>query len=336
MVLLSRSGVSRHVVRVAMSAVLLWPLAGCKSEYDKQVEQAKAQAASTGQAQEVVSVDKDGKTTVTIVQPGGTTGAQPVVSTTTAPAGASAIGAGQPDYSGGIRPAPGNTVTFAGPKISAGGASGPVAAGPAPLDANATTPGTTAGAGGAPLATADGGAAVAFVPTDVTIPAGTGLAIRINQTISAKHSHAGERFTGELAETVSEGGKAVLPRGTRVNGIVTEAHRRGHFKGRSYLGLRLTSIAYQGKTYPIATGSLNRTKKGKGKRSAAFIGTGAGVGMLVGGLATGGVGLAVGGLAGGGLGTLLGGLTGNRDIEIPAESLVRFRLEDDLVVQPAQ
>ena len=61
-----------------------------------------------------------------------------------------------------------------------------------------------------------------------------------------------------------------------------------------------------------------------------------GIGMLVGGVATGGGGLAVGGLAGGGLGTLLGGLTGNRDIEIPAESLVRFRLEDDLTVQPAQ
>ena len=34
-------------------------------------------------------------------------------------------------------------------------------------------------------------------------------------------------------------------------------------------------------------------------------------------------------------GTALGGLTGNRDIEIPAESIVRFKLADNLVVQPA-
>ena len=34
--------------------------------------------------------------------------------------------------------------------------------------------------------------------------------------------------------------------------------------------------------------------------------------------------------------TLLAGVTGNRDIVIPAESLVRFRLEDDLTVQPAE
>ncbi len=55
--------------------------------------------------------------------------------------------------------------------------------------------------------------------------------------------------------------------------------------------------------------------------------------MLIGGVATGGVGLVIGGLAGAGAGTAIGGLTGNRDIEIPSESIVRFRLADDLVLQ---
>jgi hypothetical protein len=68
-----------------------------------------------------------------------------------------------------------------------------------------------------------------------------------------------------------------------------------------------------------------------------LIGGGAGLGMLVGGIATGGVGLVVGGLAGGGAGTAAAGLTGNRDLDIPAESVVHFTLADDLVVQePAQ
>jgi hypothetical protein len=56
--------------------------------------------------------------------------------------------------------------------------------------------------------------------------------------------------------------------------------------------------------------------------------------MLVGGVATGGVGLLVGGLAGAGAGTAVAGMTGNRDIEIPSESIVHFRLANDLVVQP--
>ncbi len=327
----------RYMGTVLLSATLLPTLAGCRSAYDKQVDQAKSDALSTGQPQQVISVSKDGQTTVTVVQPPSTAGAQPAVTTTTTPAGAPLV-AGQPDWSNGARPAPGNIVTFAGPK------SGPaqLTAAPVPpgeattfLEPSATSPAPSTASDPSHAASPDVPAA-ASIPTDVTIPAGTGVAIRINQTISVKHSHAGDRFTGSLAEPVAHNGKSVLPRGTRVNGVVTEAHRRGHFKGRSYLGLRLTSIAYQGKTYPIATGSLTRTKKGKGKRSTAFIGGGAGLGMLVGGVATGGVGLVLGGLAGGGLGTLLGGLTGNRDIDIPAESLVRFHLADDLVVQPAE
>jgi hypothetical protein len=78
------------------------------------------------------------------------------------------------------------------------------------------------------------------------------------------------------------------------------------------------------------------SKRGKGRRSAAMIGGGAGLGMLVGGVASGGVGLLVGGLAGGGGGTALAGLTGNRDLDIPAESVIHFKLASTLVVQPAQ
>ena len=90
------------------------------------------------------------------------------------------------------------------------------------------------------------------------------------------------------------------------------------------------------RSYPLQTRDLERSKKGKGKRSAAMIGGGTGLGMLVGGVASGGVGLVVGGLVGGGAGTAAAGLTGNRDIVIPAESIVHFKLADDLVVQPAQ
>jgi len=66
-----------------------------------------------------------------------------------------------------------------------------------------------------------------------------------------------------------------------------------------------------------------------------LIAGGSGLGMLVGGLASGGTGVAVGGLIGGGAGTAAAGLTGNRDIDIPAESILHFKLADDLIVQPA-
>ena len=335
----------RSLTAVLLLGSLAMPLVGCKSAYDKAVERAKQDAIATGQAQQVVSVDKDGKTTVTVVQPPQALGQPVTVNTASEPAGA-ALPANLPDYSNGARPAPGNTVTFAGPKtgVAAGGVVGqPVPPGAATVPGATVAPAPTVGApavgpvvAGAVANEAPEAPPANFQPTNVTLPAGTGIAIRINQTLSVKHTHAGDRFSGALAETVRRDGDVVLPRGTRFNGVVTEAHKRGHFKGRSYLGLRLTSMVYNGKTYPIATAGVTATKKGKGKRSSALIGGLTGAGMIAGGVATGGVGLAVGALAGGGLGTFLAGVTGNKDITVPAETLLRFRLEDDLTVQPAE
>ena len=52
--------------------------------------------------------------------------------------------------------------------------------------------------------------------------------------------------------------------------------------------------------------------------------------MLIGGVATGGVGLLVGGLAGAGAGTAGAAFTGNKDVNIPAESVVSFRLAEPI------
>jgi hypothetical protein len=174
-------------------------------------------------------------------------------------------------------------------------------------------------------------------PAEVTIPAGTSLAVRVDQHISVKTSHAGDTFTGEIVDPITASdGNLLVPKLSRVKGVIAAAHKRGRFKGASLLELRLTSIDIDGREYALHTRDLSQRKKGKGKRSAAFIGGGSGLGMLIGGLASGGTGLLIGGLAGGGAGTAAAGLTGNRDIEIPAESIVHFKLASDLVIQEQQ
>jgi hypothetical protein len=166
------------------------------------------------------------------------------------------------------------------------------------------------------------------------LPRGTRLLVRLNQTIDVKHAESGDPFSGILAEPVTEGNTVAVPSGSPASGEVLVAHKRGHFKGKSVLALTLTRLEVNGTQYRIDTSNLARTKKGKGKRSAAFIGGGAGMGMLIGGLATGGVGLLVGGLAGGGAGALGAAFTGNSDLSIPAESVVTFRLQDALTLAP--
>jgi hypothetical protein len=169
----------------------------------------------------------------------------------------------------------------------------------------------------------------------VTVPEGSRILVRMNETIDVKHATSGERFSGTVAEPVVVGDTVAVPQGSTARGQVLVAHKRGRFKGKSVLALTLTGLEVNGTEYRIETSDLTRTKKGKGKRTAALIGGGAGLGMLVGGVASGGVGLLVGGLAGGGAGTLASAFTGNGDIKIPAESVVTFRLQNALKLKPA-
>lgn len=280
-------------------------LAGCQSKQEAAIETAKKQAAATGQAQQVVSVDKKGNTTTVTVQPPAPGQKAQEVTTTVTPAAAANTSAPQ------------SAVPPGQPAIA--GANGAAAA---PVPVQAAVP------GGAPVIQQ-------AQPAEVNIPAGTNLSVRINQHLSVKTNRAGDRFDGEIAEPVlGDNNTAVIPRGTPVEGMIVASHKRGHFKGASILELRLTSLTLNGTPYHLDTRDLTRTKKGKGKRSAAFIGGGSGLGMLIGGVATGGTGLLIGGLAGAGAGTAAAGLTGNRDIEIPSESIVRFKLANDLAVRP--
>jgi hypothetical protein len=294
-------------------ALALALLAGCKSKEDAAIDTAKKQAAATGQAQQVVSVDKNGNTTTVTVQPPAPGQTAEAITTTVTPAAGT----------------PANTSAVASELAGAPGQPAVAPGQPAIAGQN--------GAAAQPVAAVPGGAPVVqpAQPAEVSVAAGTNLTVRINQRISVKTNRAGDRFDGEIAETVlGDNNQVVLPKGTPVNGMIEASHRRGHFKGASILELRLTSLTLNGNQYRLDTRDLTRTKKGKGKRSAAFIGGGSGLGMLIGGVATGGTGLLIGGLAGAGAGTAAAGLTGNRDIEIPAESIVRFKLANDLVVQP--
>jgi hypothetical protein len=218
-------------------------------------------------------------------------------------------------------PTPNNPVPDAAP-ASAAASSSATPAGTAPAPATAS---------GQPVPNAQQ-ASNAPQPAPV-VPEGTVLRIRINQRISVKTSHAGDAFDGTIVSPVVVDGAEVIPAGSIARGHVVEAHKRGHFKGRSILELTLTGLDVNGRHYRLDTGTVVRTKKGKGKRTAAFIGGGTGVGMLIGGVATGGVGLLIGGLSGAGAGTLGAAFTGNKDIDIPAETVMSFRLDQPIQLQ---
>jgi hypothetical protein len=228
-------------------------------------------------------------------------------------------------------PTPNNPVPDAAPaSSSAPSSANPATTNPASTPAPAASPQSAAPAS-SPAAAQQASNAPQTEP--VVVPDGTVLHIRINQRISVKTSHEGDPFDGTIVSPVAVNGVEVIPAGSIARGHVVASHKRGHFKGRSVLELTLTGLDVNGRHYRLDTGTVVRTKNGKGKRTAAFIGGGAGVGMLIGGVASGGVGLLIGGLSGAGAGTLGAAFTGNKDIDIPAETVMTFKLDQPIQLQ---
>lgn len=169
-------------------------------------------------------------------------------------------------------------------------------------------------------------------PVTYTIPAQTRVTVRLAQTISSKTAKEGDAFDATVTSPIVVKGKTLVPTGSTATGTVTASNARGKFKGQGVLSLRLTSLRIHGAPTPIDSNTWNRTLKGKGKRTAGFIGGGGGAGALIGGLAGGGKGALIGGLAGAGAGTAAGAMTGNDQVVVGAESPLTFSLVNPVTV----
>ena len=152
-------------------------------------------------------------------------------------------------------------------------------------------------------------------------------------SLTSKTASVGDTFTGTLAHSVAVNGAVAIPSGAGVSGTVTDVKSPGRFKGEGILTITLNSINVRGVPTTIATSAYSETVKGKGKRTAVMAGGGTGAGALIGGLAGGGKGALIGGLVGAGAGTAGAAFTGNKELEIPAESVVTFRLAESITVK---
>jgi BON domain len=194
-------------------------------------------------------------------------------------------------------------------------------AGTAP-DANSSA--SASGASSAPAAAAG--------PTPLVVPAGTEITVTVDQKLSSKTSQAGEAFMASVAQPVTIDGRTAIPKGSSASGKVLRAKEKGKIKGEGELSITLTSVTIHGRNYALATGSLDSTVKGKGKRTAVTTGGGAAGGALIGGLAGGGKGAGIGALVGAAGGLVGGAFTGNKQIEIAPETPLTFTLSKSLTL----
>ena len=165
---------------------------------------------------------------------------------------------------------------------------------------------------------------------EVTLPAGTVLPIRFNQTLDSANAQQGDSFSGIVTSDVFADGTLALASGTAVSGHVDAVQEAAHFKGNSLLTVSLSSVTSRGERIPVTTEPYTVTGKGRGKNTAEKTGGGAAVGAVLGGIFGGGKGAAIGAGAGAGVGAGANAVTRGQQVQIESESVVRFKTSSDL------
>lgn len=179
----------------------------------------------------------------------------------------------------------------------------------------------------------------------VTVPAGTRLAVTLENGISTRSAKPGDSLYFHTSFPVTQNNHVVIPVGSYIRGSLLESKRPGHIKGKGEFRLRLESLIFpNGYTVDLLaaprsadTGGRETTDSegkvtgpgGKGKDVGTVAGTtvtGAGIGAIAGGAKGAGIGAGVGSLAG--LAAIL--LTRGPEAQIPRGSTLDIVLERDL------
>src|SRR3954469_10444240 len=174
----------------------------------------------------------------------------------------------------------------------------------------------------------------AFAQYSTTLPAGTEVHVRVDQDINAKNGNLapGAMFPGTVSRDITDAnGKVVIPRGARSQLAVVQTGNN-----TSDLTLDLRSVEVNGRSYRMDTqgtsaiGSSKNGGLGANKRTGEYVGGGALAGTLIGAIAGGGKGAAIGALLGGAAGAGTQVLTKGKELNIPAETELAFRLNQNV------
>ncbi|HEX7140397.1 MAG TPA: hypothetical protein VF219_21280 [Vicinamibacterales bacterium] len=170
---------------------------------------------------------------------------------------------------------------------------------------------------------------------EVTIPQGTSLAVTLDSAVGSDTSAVEDAVSAHLSHAVTIGGETVLPAGSRVSGVVTDATRSGKVKGLAHVAVRFNAVvpAHSDAKYRMTTATVQRTAQATKKKDAAKIGGAAAGGALIGAIAGGGKGALIGTAIGGGAGTALVMSTRGDEVHLVKGSALTVKLSEPLTVR---
>jgi hypothetical protein len=182
------------------------------------------------------------------------------------------------------------------------------------------------------------GKTMAATRRQVSLPAGTEIAVLTNQTIDSKDSNEGQTFPADVAEDVkNSAGQVVIPKGSAAELVIRKASQGG-MTGNSEMTLDLQSVKVGERRYLVNTADLQQQGTGgigMNKRTGEMVGGGAALGTLIGAIAGHGKGAAIGAATGAAAGAGAQILTKGKSVQVPAETTLRFKLDKPLQLQAA-
>jgi hypothetical protein len=171
----------------------------------------------------------------------------------------------------------------------------------------------------------------------MVVPSGTEISVRTNDIIDSTQAREGQSFSAVIANDVTgASGEVLIPKGADAELVLRQASSGGT-TGSPELTLDLQSVSTGGHRYEVSSSDLqqgNNRGLGKNKRTATMVGGGAVLGTLLGAIAGGGKGAAIGAASGAAVGGTAQVLTKGKEVKVPAETVLNFKLDQPLHLDP--
>ena len=168
-----------------------------------------------------------------------------------------------------------------------------------------------------------------------TIPSGTEIAVRTNEAIDSKTAAVGQKFSALIDQDVLDSsGSVAIPKGSAAELVIRKA-TGGTVTTSSDLVLDVESVTLAGTRYVVSTADMQETGRqglGANTRTVEMVGGGAALGTLIGAIAGKGKGAAIGAAVGAADGAGAQVLTKGKEVSVPAETILKFKLDKDLAL----
>lgn len=204
----------------------------------------------------------------------------------------------------------------------------------APENTATDTAATTGEATNAPISAATSAPVTPVARyTEVTIPSGTTLRLALSSAVGSDTSRVEEPVRATLRSPVTLNGQVVLPAGSEVSGVVTDAEGSGRVKGRARIAMRFNAVRANGQSYDIRTSGYAQEAAATKKQDATKIAVGAGAGAALGAILGGGDGAAKGAAIGGAGGTGVVLATKGKEVRLGPGAGITTRLTAPVTVR---